>query len=95
MTTVYLNKSTKLSKKLMATLVYANGRRVAVHFGATGYSDYTIHKDEDRMNRYTKRHKSREDEDTEWNGNCWVLEQMDSLDETNVDGCNFSHTEEI
>lgn len=34
-----------------------------VHFGAKNYSDYTIHKDYERMQRYTLRHKSREN----WN----------------------------
>jgi hypothetical protein len=31
-----------------------------VHFGASGYEDYTIHKDEDRMKRYISRHKNNE-----------------------------------
>jgi len=31
-----------------------------VNFGAKGYSDYTIHKDEERMHRYENRHKKRE-----------------------------------
>jgi len=32
-----------------------------VRFGAKGYSDYTIHKDPERMKRYDMRHKTRED----------------------------------
>lgn len=32
-------------------------------FGATGYSDYTIHKDDDRRKRYIERHKNKEN----WN----------------------------
>lgn len=32
-----------------------------VHFGAKGYSDYTIHKDPERKKRYIDRHKSNED----------------------------------
>ena len=31
-----------------------------IHFGADGMSDYTIHKDKDRMNRYLNRHRKRE-----------------------------------
>jgi len=31
-----------------------------VHFGARGYSDYTVHKDPERMERYTLRHRARE-----------------------------------
>ncbi len=34
-----------------------------ISFGANGYSDYTIHKDPERMQRYLKRHTVRED----WN----------------------------
>ena len=32
-------------------------RKKTVHFGANGMSDYTIHKDKDRMKRYLNRHK--------------------------------------
>ena len=31
-----------------------------VYFGAKGYSDYTIHKDKERKQRYIERHKSKE-----------------------------------
>jgi hypothetical protein len=31
-----------------------------VYFGAAGYSDFTQHKDEDRKNRYIKRHEKNE-----------------------------------
>jgi Family of unknown function (DUF5754) len=31
-----------------------------VHFGRKGYSDYTIHKDRERMKRYIIRHRRRE-----------------------------------
>jgi hypothetical protein len=44
----------------MVTILYNNGNKKTVHFGATGYSDYTKHKDKERMNRYNIRHKSRE-----------------------------------
>ena len=32
-----------------------------VYFGATGYEDYTMHKDDERKKRYIDRHQSRED----------------------------------
>jgi hypothetical protein len=54
-TVVYLRKSTKPGKKYM---VYVDGR--TIHFGASGMSDYTKHKDKERMNRYSARHKNRE-----------------------------------
>jgi len=31
-----------------------------INFGAKTYSDYTLHKDEERMHRYINRHKARE-----------------------------------
>ena len=49
---ITIQKSPKKDKKLMAT----NGKRT-VHFGATGYSDYTRHKDPERKQRYINRHK--------------------------------------
>tara|TARA_X000000950_G_C13834698_1_gene627664 strand:- start:272 stop:1054 length:783 start_codon:yes stop_codon:yes gene_type:complete len=56
----YLQKSTNSKKKWMVT-IFKDGNKVkTVHFGATGYSDYTIHKDKNRMGRYDNRHKSRE-----------------------------------
>jgi len=38
--------------------VFPEGR--TVHFGARGYSDYTMHKDSTRMKRYVIRHRRRE-----------------------------------
>ncbi len=48
---VYLKKSTKPDKKFMVKV----GNKT-IHFGARGMSDYTIHKDKDRMKLYVKRH---------------------------------------
>lgn len=62
MITVYLQKSTDSKKKFMVTIISKNKHKT-VHFGASGYSDYTIHKDYDRMQRYDARHKTREN----WN----------------------------
>lgn len=57
-TIVYLKKSTNKNKKYM---VFVDGK--TVHFGAAGMSDYTKHKDSERMKRYISRHKKREN----WN----------------------------
>mgnify|MGYP006430304169 CR=1 FL=1 len=54
--TYILQSSTNKDKKWMITL--PSGK--TVHFGARGYSDYTIHKDPERKKRYINRHKSRE-----------------------------------
>ena len=59
MKTAYLQKSTRDGKKYMVTII-GDGTKKTVHFGADGYSDYTKHKDPDRMKLYTDRHKSRE-----------------------------------
>lgn len=54
--TYTLQKSTRPAKKWMVTLPSDK----TVHFGADGYSDYTLHKDYDRMKRYINRHKKNE-----------------------------------
>lgn len=40
------------------TAVFPDGAKV--HFGRQGYSDYTKHKDKERMERYLTRHRRRE-----------------------------------
>lgn len=40
------------------TAVFPDGSKV--HFGRKGYSDYTKHKDKERMELYLTRHRSRE-----------------------------------
>ena len=51
-----LTKSPLVKKKLRVIL--PDGRKV--DFGAKGYSDYTLHKDKERMKRYIIRHQKRE-----------------------------------
>lgn len=60
MSIVYMRKSTRKGKKYMVTIIHKNNKRCTVHFGANGMSDYTKHKDKDRMKRYEARHRSRE-----------------------------------
>lgn len=58
---ISIKKSTRKDKKLMATFEnIETGRTKITHFGATGYSDYTIHKDPERKKRYIARHKDHE-----------------------------------
>jgi len=54
---IKLEKLTRGPKKFKVTL--ENGKKV--YFGARGYSDYTLHKDPERMKRYIVRHRKRED----------------------------------
>ena len=49
---VILQKSILPSKKYTAVI---GGR--SIHFGASGYEDYTIHKDDKRKELYIKRHE--------------------------------------
>lgn len=52
-----LNKSNRKNKKFMITTPTNN----IIHFGAYGYSDYTINKNIDKKNAYIARHKVNED----------------------------------
>ena len=54
---VVITPSKNKNKKFDAVI---DGKKT-VSFGASGYSDYTKHKDNDRKNRYIDRHKSNED----------------------------------
>ena len=56
-----VSKSTRQGKKYMAKVQSKDGGTKTVHFGATGYKDFTQHKDEDRKANYLKRHKANED----------------------------------
>jgi hypothetical protein len=49
--------STRKDKKYMA-MFDDQGSPKTTHFGAAGYSDYTIHHDEERRERYLKRHST-------------------------------------
>ena len=51
---IVITKSKKSDKKYDARI---NGEKT-VSFGATGYSDYTKHKDKDRKEAYIARHKN-------------------------------------
>lgn len=50
---VVIKPSTRKGKKYMA--IFPDK---IIHFGATGYEDYTIHKDKKRKDRYIKRHSN-------------------------------------
>lgn len=54
---VHIKKSPNAKKKYRVT--FENGTHV--DFGGKGYSDYTIHKDPERKERYIIRHRKRED----------------------------------
>jgi len=56
----YLEKSDKKDKKYKVTIIKNDIHLKHIYFGAAGYSDYTKHKDKQRMERYNIRHKTRE-----------------------------------
>lgn len=61
---VQLSKSNQEGKKYKAVFYDENRQKIkTTHFGASGMSDYTKHKDEDRKQAYLARHKNNEN----WN----------------------------
>ena len=60
---VEIKKSDRSGKKMMAIFYEGDKKIKTIHFGQAGASDYTIHKDEARRQRYIDRHKANED----WN----------------------------
>lgn len=53
----------KSGDKKMSVYAFDGNKTRLIHFGAKGYSDFTLHWDEDRKERYISRHKSNEDWD--------------------------------
>lgn len=74
---VVIKKSTKPEKKLMAIFtIKGSNRTKTIHFGSSGMSDFTKHKDEARKKRYLDRHRKRENwtvPDTAGSLARWVL----------------------
>ena len=61
---VTIKKSTAKGKKFTAIFHDDKGKKIkTTHFGAAGMSDYTIHNDDKRKERYLDRHRKREN----WN----------------------------
>lgn len=60
-TKVEIKKSTRSGKKLMGIFYDGDKKVKTIHFGDSNYSDYTIHRDEARRQRYIDRHRSSED----------------------------------
>ena len=55
-----LTKSSRKNKKFKVK-VFSPAHTKIIHFGAKGYEDYTVHKDEKRKELYYKRHKVNND----------------------------------
>jgi len=62
---VIIKPSTTKSKKLTAIFYDEKGKKIkTTHFGQKGFSDFTIHKDKERKEKYLKRHQKRENWDS-------------------------------
>ena len=77
-------KSDRKDKKYFA--LFDNGKKV--YFGASGYQDFTIHRDEERKKRYIARHEKNEN----WNNpltagslSRWILWNKPKLSESIAD----------
>jgi hypothetical protein len=68
-----LKKSTNSKKKYMVILYDGDKKIKTIHFGATGYQDYTTHKDDERKKRYIKRHRARENHNNYKTAGFWAL----------------------
>ena len=61
---VQLNKSEIKGKKYTAIFYDDNRKKIKMtHFGSAGMSDYTIHKDDERKQRYLARHSANDNWD--------------------------------
>ena len=60
---VKFSKSDIPDKKMKAVFYKDNKKVKTTHFGASGYSDFTKHKNEERKKLYDSRHKKNEN----WN----------------------------
>jgi len=61
---VTITKSDLKGKKLKAVFLSKDRKtKKTIHFGSAGMSDYTIHKDKERRQRYLDRHRKNEN----WN----------------------------
>ena len=59
---IIITRSTNKNKKYTA-IVEDGDKTKTIHFGQAGASDYTIHKDATRKERYLKRHRKNENWD--------------------------------
>jgi hypothetical protein len=82
---VFLYKSPNKQKKYRAIFYDGDEEIESIDFGAKNMSDFTIHKDEKRKQRYIKRHQKNED----WNNpftagalSRWVLWEKPDLKES-------------
>lgn len=78
-----LLKSSNPKKKYMVHIISKkSGREKTIHFGLSGASHYSIHKNEDRKLRYINRHRANEnwnDPETAGYYSRWVLWNLPTI----------------
>jgi hypothetical protein len=83
---VIIKPSTTKSKKLTAIFYDEKKKKIkTTHFGQKGFSDFTIHKDKERKEKYLKRHQKRENWDaymTAGSLSRWILWGKPTLKES-------------
>tara|TARA_R110002049_G_scaffold1638_1_gene12373 strand:+ start:506 stop:796 length:291 start_codon:yes stop_codon:yes gene_type:complete len=55
---VQIKKSNRSDKKYMAIFIDDNDKKTTIHFGASGYEDYTLTGDKKQRERYRSRTKT-------------------------------------
>ena len=65
-----------LKTKKYKVVVNDGKKKKTIHFGAKGYEDYTIHKNNERKYRYIDRHKSKEDWQDPFTAGFWALHTL-------------------
>ncbi len=73
---VIIETSDRKDKKMKAVFYDGDKKIKTTHFGAKGMSDYTIHKDNERKQRYLDRHNKNENWDDYQSGGAlamWIL----------------------
>ena len=80
-------KSHLANKKYDAIFTYDDGKTKTIPFGAANFSDFTIHHDKDRRDRYIARHRKHEefnDPMTAGSLSRWILWGDSTSLETNI-----------
>jgi hypothetical protein len=65
-----------LKTKRYKVVITEGDKKKTIHFGAKGYENFTIHKDNERKYRYIDRHKKREDWQDPFTAGFWALHTL-------------------
>jgi len=65
-----------LKTKRYKVVITDGDKKKTIHFGAKGYENFTMHKDNERKYRYIDRHKSKEDWQDPFTAGFWALHTL-------------------